>query len=153
MNNELTNKLFNKYPKIFQGRFLPITQSLIPFGFECGNGWYNIINRLCSDLQWNTDNNNRPNKEGKYPYPQIVASQVKEKYGSLCFYVEGATIEQYAVISFVETLSGYICEKCGSMKNIGQTQGWISTLCKECRDPNSNWKLNTENQDETNNKI
>jgi hypothetical protein len=123
MNAELTKKLWEKYPKIFQDRNKSIQESLIPFGFECGNGWYNIIDRLCSHLQWNIDNNNAP---------QVVASQVKEKFGSLCFYIWGASTEQYAVISFVETLSNYVCEKCGSMKDVGQTKGWISTLCKDC---------------------
>jgi len=77
-------------------------------------------------------------------YPQIVALQVKEKFGGLRFYVQGATNMQYAVISWAESLSYHICEKCGSTKNIGTTEGWISTLCEECHDPNSNWKLNTD---------
>ena len=80
-------------------------------------------------------------------YPQIVASQVKEKFGGLRFYVESASNTQHAVINWAESLSDHICEKCGSSKDIGQTQGWISTLCKECRDPNSNWKLNIEDDE------
>jgi hypothetical protein len=109
------------------------------WGFSCKDGWYWLIDSLCSNLQWNTDKNNRDGK-----YPQIIASQVKEKFGGLRFYVESASEVQHAIISWAESLSYHICEKCGSTKNIGSTQGWMSTLCIECRDPESNWKLNTE---------
>jgi len=85
-------------------------------------------------------------------YPQIVASQVKEKFGGLRFYVEGATDAQYAVISFVESLSYKVCERCGSMKDIGRTEGWISTICKECVDKNpdnyTTWKQYKENEED-----
>ena len=147
MSPELDKKLVTKYPKIFANRYGDMRNTCMCWGFECDNGWYNIIDCLCSNLQWNTDQNNRPDKNGNYPYPQIVASQVKEKYGTLRFYVEGATAEQHAVISFVETLSAHVCENCGSMKNIGSTQGWYKTLCEECHNPESNWKLNTEDNE------
>lgn len=126
MTKELTKILWEKYPKIFQGRYKSLQESLIPFGFECNNGWYWLIDNLCSNLQWNTDN--APER-----YPQIVASQVKEKFGSLCFYVESATDTQYAMISLAESLSYHICEKCGSTKDVSQTKGWIYTECPDCR--------------------
>jgi hypothetical protein len=132
MTQELTKKLWDKYPIIFQGRKSPITESLIPFGFECGDGWYWLIDNLCSNLQWNTDRNNTDGD-----YPQVIATQVKEKFGGLCFYVQSASPKQFAVIHWAESLSYHICELCGSTKNTGQTSGWIYTLCKECyeKDP------------------
>lgn len=190
MTNELDKKLVKKYPKIFADRYGDMRNTAMCWGFECGDGWYNIIDLLCSDLQWNTDNNNkdyviknkflrkfipillklteyipkfkhklrnkisnwRSNLEFIYVesnrYPQVVATQVKEKFGGLRFYERGASERQYAVISFVESLSYNTCEKCGSMKDIGRTEGWISTLCKDCADPDSNWKLLTETNKE-----
>lgn len=128
MNKELTKKLWEKYPKIFQGRYKSLQESLIPFGFECSDGWYWLIDSLCSNLQWNTDHNNSNGK-----YPQIIASQVKEKFGGLCFYTEGATEVQHAVISWAESLSYKICETCGSTKDISQTEGWVYTECPDCK--------------------
>ena len=55
------------------------------WGFSCGDGWYLLIDRLCSSLQWDTDTNK---------YPQVVATQVKEKYGTLRFYYTLDYIEQ-----------------------------------------------------------
>ena len=127
MRKELDEKLCTKYPKIFADRHGDMKETCMVWGFECGDGWYWIINKLCSNLQWNTDKNNRDGK-----YPQIVASQVKEKFGGLCFYVQSATPEQHAVISFAESLSYEICEDCGSTKNIGRTTGWIKVLCEDC---------------------
>lgn len=206
MTRELDEQLCAKYPKIFVNRYGDMKTTAMCWGFECSDGWYWLIDRLCSNLQWNTDHNNKdyviknpklrkliPQLErlihkipGKYNirkkrqwnplvifrgfllgklydwrksleyvyiesnrYPQIVASQVKEKYGGLRFYVEGASREQYAVISFVETLSNYICERCGSTKNIGHTIGWITTLCEDCKDTtNYIWEKDDDIKDD-----
>ena len=125
MKQELEKKLVEKYPKIFgQIRSTP-QQSCMAFGIETGDGWYWLLDNLCKGLQHNIDNNGQP---------QIVAAQVKEKFGGLRFYVNSATDEQYAIISFVEDLSYSICESCGSTENISQTEGYIRTLCSSCRD-------------------
>jgi len=140
MKKELDEKLCAKYPKIFANRHGDMRTTAMCWGFACGDGWYWLIDRLCSNLQWDTDNNNRNGK-----YPQVVASQVKEKFGGLSFYVESATPEQYAVISFAETLSNYTCEECGTTKNIGHTKGWIQTLCEDCAvDSKNPWEKDEE---------
>lgn len=64
-----------------------------------------------------------------------VASQVKEKFGTLRFYVEKATPEQYDIISFVESLSSRVCEECGDTATAKtRSGGWIRTLCDSCED-------------------
>lgn len=158
MSPELDKKLVTKYPKIFVNRHGDMKSTCMCWGFECDDGWYWLIEHLCHSLQWDTDNNNRPGKkDGMYPYPQIVASQVKEKYGALRFYVEGATMEQYAKISFAEALSADICETCGSTKNVGRTNGWIYTRCMECAvnenlisETDFGWKSNEIRESEKN---
>lgn len=140
MRRELDEKLCAKYPKIFVNRHGDMKETLMCWGFSCRDGWYWLIDSLCSNLQWNTDNNNRDGK-----YPQVVALQVKEKFGGLRFYVEGASPEQYAVISFVESLSYHVCEMCGSPNDVGHTEGWISTLCEKCvGEEKDNWKKDEE---------
>lgn len=51
MNKKLQNKLYEKYPKIFAQKDLPMTQTCMCWGISCGDGWYNIIDTLCSHLQ------------------------------------------------------------------------------------------------------
>ena len=137
MNQELTNKLFEKYPKIFRQKDLSMKETCMCWGIECGDGWYMLIDKLCSNLQWNTDQNNHKYDDGKDSYPQIEAVQVKEKFGGLRFYVQGSIDKQDGVIWFAESLSYEICEKCGSTDNVSQTKGWITTFCKKCMDENT----------------
>lgn len=55
MNKELQNKLYEKYPKIFGQKDLPMTQTAMCWGISCGDGWYNIIDTLCGHLQYLVD--------------------------------------------------------------------------------------------------
>lgn len=128
MKKELEEKIFEKYPMIFRQKDLSMKETAMCWGIECGDGWYWLIDKLCSNLQFNIDNNSHTGT-----YPQIEAVQVKEKFGSLRFYVGPASSEQHAVIRFVESLSEEICENCGSLEEVSQTKGgWIQTLCKKC---------------------
>jgi len=61
-----------------------------------------------------------------------VASQVKEKYGTLRFYIDGGTDEHYALISFAEGMSYRTCDVCGRPGKLNRN-GWLSVRCKEHR--------------------
>lgn len=59
-----------------------------------------------------------------------TVSQVKEKFGTLRFYINAGTDEHYNYIRFAENLSARICETCGAPgKRRGQ--GYIYTACDE----------------------
>ena len=121
MSPDLDKKLCDKYPEIFINRHGDMMNTCMCWGLECGDGWYNLIDALCSNLQWDTDRNDAP---------QIVASQVKEKYGTLRFYVEGSNERQEGQISFAEYLSGTICDVCGNPGSANE-DGWLSTRCEK----------------------
>ena len=139
MKAELQKKLFDKYPKIFVQKDLPMIQTCMCWGIDCGDGWYWLIDQLCGQLQWDID------KNGEL---QLKASQVKEKFGSLRFYIDGGSIKQFSMITLAETMSSSICELCGSTKNIGHTQGWIFTWCKECAEKDTGNRIWIEDKDE-----
>ena len=122
MKKSLENKLFKDYPKIFRKKDLPMSQTCLCWGVATGDGWYMLIDSLCNYLQFDIDRNGEP---------QIEADQVKEKYGSLCFYT-GGTDRQRGMIAFASYLSAFICEDCGSTDNVTQTKGYITSLCKSC---------------------
>ena len=63
--------------------------------------------------------------------PKVV--QVKEKFGSLRFYVSAATDEQYAMINLAEVMSSMTCEDCGKPGRIKAIGGWYRCQCPECR--------------------
>jgi hypothetical protein len=59
-----------------------------------------------------------------------VASQVKEKFGTLRFYIDRGTEEHYNYIRFAEYLSARTCEICGSPGKL-RGHGWLYTACDE----------------------
>jgi len=120
MKQELEKQLIIKYPTIFKQTSLPPEQSCMFFGLECGDGWYGILDFLCKRLT-------QMDKENS-----CCATQVKEKFGGLRFYVSNATEEQWSLIQEIELLSYYICEKCGMSIGVKQTERWISSLCEKC---------------------
>ncbi len=125
MNKKLQQKFYDKYPKIFVQRKLPMTETCMCWGIDCGDGWYWLIDNLCSSLQFDIDKNNEP---------QLEAVQVKEKFGTLRFYTNGSTDKQDGMISLAEFMSSSICENCGEIgKTTTNKVGYIQTLCKKCR--------------------
>jgi len=126
MKIELQNKLFEKYPKIFRQKDLLPTQTAMCWGIEVGDGWFWLLDKLCSLIQGHIDVDK--NRE------QLEAIQVKEKFGGLRFYCSGSDEMIEGMIRFAEHLSFEICERCGSTQAIRQTEGWIKTLCEGCRE-------------------
>lgn len=128
MKRELDAKLVEKYPKIFKDRYGNMKDTCMCWGFECDDGWYWIIDNLCSTIQSYIDNNKHLDIQ------QVVAVQVKEKFGGLRFYVNGGDNYIDGMISLAESLSYKTCEICGSKNNVKQTKGWIKSLCEDCID-------------------
>ncbi len=57
--------------------------------------------------------------------------QIKEKYGSLCFYTNWLTDQIREIIYKYEKLSAHICISCGAPATKMST-GWISPWCDKC---------------------
>jgi len=126
MNKKNSLKLFNDFPKLYQGRNEPLTKNLMGFGFECGDGWFDLIYKLSKDIS-EID-------------PDCVALQVKEKFGGLRFYTGPSKLDEvFDLIEKAEQESFTICECCGSKENV-KTEGysWIVTLCNNCKKKNDN---------------
>lgn len=64
----------------------------------------------------------------------IIATQVKEKFGTLRFYVyvDGGDEEVFRLIDAAEQESATICELCGAPGTLVM-KGWGSTRCVSCR--------------------
>lgn len=126
MRKELDEALCAKYPEIFRDRNGDMRETAMCWGFECGDGWYNIIDTLCATIV-NRQYNKIIRKE---ELDQVVATQVKEKFGSLRFYYNGGDDYVDGAVSLAESLSERTCEKCGAPGK-SRGQGWYYTACDE----------------------
>lgn len=55
MNLDLDKKLCEKYPKLFANRNKSMAETAMCWGFDHGDGWYNIIDALCANIQSHID--------------------------------------------------------------------------------------------------
>lgn len=144
MENQLQQKLIDKYQKIFQindGRRL---EPFPMFGIECGDGWYDLLDRLCGLIQDHMDwqnkqrdgflKNNPHNVEIPKEISQVTVSQIKEKFGTLRFYYDGEDEYIHGLVSMAEAMSEVICEECGDRGQL-RGQGWFYTACDRHTQP------------------
>lgn len=86
------------------------------FGIECGKGWKSLYEPLIDLCQ----------QEG------VAITQIKEKFGTLRFYVAGAPAHIHDAIDAAERKSAETCEECGAPGKRRQG-GWIVTCCDACQ--------------------
>ena len=130
MKPELDELLCQRYPKIFVDRHGDPKETLMCWGFECGDGWFNIINQLCANIQHQVDwAQEQKEKYGRGEgCSQVVAVQIKEKFGTLRFYTNGGNDQIYGMIRMAESMSAVTCEECGA-PGTTRGRGWIYTAC------------------------
>ncbi len=108
MTPDLERLLVTRYPLIFPDGGFPPRSGV-------GDGWFGLLDALLERLQWWTDQNHAP---------QLVAQQIKEKYGELRVHVsplynpaqpcEPPRAEQQGMIWLASALSLHTCELCGA---------------------------------------
>jgi hypothetical protein len=166
MKKELDKQLCEKYPKIFRDRNASMQESCMYWGFECNGGWYNIIDTLCEACEglYSTgvalDGSDVAGNDGnaflQIAPPQFIATQVKEKFGTLRFYyrlefdAKLNTLENTGrypeitevknnyrnyidgIVHYAEVLSARTCEYSGKPGELhvsgGHRGGWYRTL-------------------------
>ena len=123
MNPDLTNKLISSYPKQFKNLSW----------IECGDGWYDLLDKLCNTIQERLDYNLKQGRDDSF----FWWSQIKEKFGGLRAYCYGADEYMRGAISMAESISYGICEVTGEkgklrkeMLNKAQKPipAWMKTL-------------------------
>jgi hypothetical protein len=138
MKKELDDALVRDFPSVFSDRHADRRSTAMCWGFECGDGWEKIIRELAEKLTW---------------LGVAKAVQVKEKFGTLCFYIHSSDEPNdfskaegkirgelsHNAISSAACQSAHTCEECGEFGRLlysnGSPYGWMKTLCKKCADP------------------
>lgn len=157
MKQELDHFLTKRFPEIFKNRQDSEKDSLMYWGFECDDGWFNILYQACSLVENHIEGIKYQNKfrlqikekieagekvhedwtieykrNGLSPneVPVFKAAQIKEKFGTLRFYHDGGDSFINGVISSAQNSSAMTCEVCGSKGKL-RHGGWIRTLCDQ----------------------
>ena len=143
MKQELDEQLCKKYPLIFKNRHGDMRETLMCWGFECGDGWYQILDSLCANIQNHIDHVKKQRDYevekgigGEMGMPrtphveQVVAVQVKEKFGGLRFYYDGGDEQIFGMVRMAESWAAHTCETCGAPGKM-RNGGWIRTLCDQ----------------------
>lgn len=129
MSPELETKLVKRFPGIFADMYGNPMETCMAFGCECSDGWFDLLYRLCEDIE----KANPPNTGDELQDFRVL--QIKEKFGSLNFYYRGGNDKIRDLVSAAEKESYKICERCGSREDVTTAgPGWILTLCLLCRE-------------------
>lgn len=79
MKEELAQKLLNDFPRLYRDRH----ESSMQRGFECGDGWFELIYKLSQDIETVASEVGLNPDSPEWP----KCRQVKEKLGGIRFYV------------------------------------------------------------------
>jgi len=128
MKKDLDDKLVKAFSNLYADRNKPMTETAMCWGFQCGDGWFDIIWAASEKLEALIVK--MPEKERH----NCKASTVKEKFGKLVIYLDNSTEEMDHIISDVEILSEKVCETCGKPGMIvGHIyRDWVYATCKDC---------------------
>lgn len=139
MREELDKKLVESFPNLYADRHASMQETCMCWGFP-GDGWFDLIFELSQKLEFMIlllPENLRK---------EMKASQVKEKFGGLRFYMTYYNEDMAKLISQAERDSYHICEECGKPGQLIQA-GWLYTSCKDCAKPEH--KNQFKDKDET----
>lgn len=143
MSPEKEKILCQKYPKIFRSQ-KDNSEPLEMWGLECNDGWFELIDTLCTKIQSHIDWRSKNIQDAEQLESlQVVADQIKDKFGGLRFYVHGGDDTTNAFISFAESMSTKICETCGQPGKQQGDRGWIHTACDPCLEKRA-WRKHIE---------
>ncbi|NDD85120.1 hypothetical protein EBZ38_12720 [bacterium] len=142
MKQELQDRLFKKYPTLFENKDKSIQESCMAWGIECNDGWYELLSSVCWRISQHEKNiadririrneAGKENDQSDLDYVPVKFDQIKEKFGGIRIYYTGGDDYVDGIISLADEMSYKICEVCG---NAGKPNkgGWITVLCDEHR--------------------
>jgi len=160
MNEKLDVELCSAYPKLFANRNADMKTTAMCWGFECGDGWYNIIKSLCANIQHHIDSsieqNQRDNDynmmliemhQGKFDrfdeyykgFQEHYREEQREKLLKEEFREVRPVVEQVVVSQVKEKFGGLRFYYDGGNDNIrgmvGMAESLSAITCEECGAP------------------
>jgi hypothetical protein len=131
MKLELQAELARRHPRLFRKPGpTDLEASFDKWGVECGDGWFGLISKLAAACESEIEKlvlQGLPAEQ----WPRVT--QIKEKIGSLRFYVRPRVSDELRERIQTEAFeeSRRTCEQCGAAKDLGPEVGG-QTFCSGC---------------------
>lgn len=109
MNAILTEQLYLAFPALYRGRTKPITESLMCFGFECDDGWYQVLYDFSQEL---TDYLLLRSEL------DVEVVQIKSKFDTLRIRLNYRDASIDEIIERACQRADFICEATGDIKSL-----------------------------------
>jgi len=109
MDDFRTQKLYQSFPIIYRERLMTLAQSEMPRGFQCDNGWYEIICGVSANLEIIAEN--QEDKDNK-----IAVTEVRADGNNLIFRLNNNNLPPAGTEKFISSAQQrcqYTCETCG----------------------------------------
>lgn len=123
MRPDLQRLLHARFPALYIRCSEPPSCSLMGNGFCVGDGWFPVIATLSEVVSTHDAACGRSPTE---------AAQVKEKFGRLRFYADGADDYARGAIACAEAMSVAFCDRCGKPARTHAFGGLRATVCRAC---------------------
>ncbi len=129
MDDALDKKLVEAFPNLYRDRNSNMRETAMCWGFECDAGWFDLLWKVSEKIE--AEILKQPEENRNF----FRASQVKEKFGTLRFYMTYETEEMSKAIREAENTSEKTCEVCGKagkvMSRGGGPFGWLKCVCPD----------------------
>lgn len=140
MRPELDKKLVEAFPNLYRDRYADMKNTAMCWGFECDDGWFDIIWRMSEKLETlileKSDTELNFDAQSFYGCKTerelYRASQIKEKYGALICYMAHSSEAMEEIIDAAEKESEKTCESCGAPACLMHYAYWYKTVCEKC---------------------
>jgi hypothetical protein len=110
--------VIDRYSQIFD-RFDDVTATAMMWGFQCGSGWFGLLEQMCARIQ--------PLAQDGFT---IVC--VKSKKATLRVHCRGGSEATEAEIERAKSLALMTCESCGGPGERRAVGGWLAVRCRAC---------------------
>lgn len=112
MTPENTMKLYSAFPRLYRGKDKSLQESLMSWGFDCGDGWFDLIWKLSQAIEESARQDGIDPQSESWP----EAMQVKAKFGTLRFHVRNSNGQIRNLIDKAAEESGRISESNGQTR-------------------------------------
>lgn len=128
MKKSLQSQIYLQCPLLFRNKKAGLHVNLMRFGFECGEGWFEIIENLFLSIEAYS---RELLDQGRSIDTLPSAAQIKQKWGTLCIYIDNTDEHIETLLLTARKRSFVTCEICGKAGKL-VVDGFYRVRCEKC---------------------